>query len=152
MSGFVSRCLLCSWASKVHKGPVFAGGYALKHVKEKHPNAEGIVAVITKIASEVSNTNREKPQKLESDGIWKLKGKTDTKLRLKKKKMAFPKCPECGEYMELKDGDAFSGYYECPKCGHCDELEHGDSEGGARSRFEKEKERVHDAIKENLRQ
>ena len=45
-----ARCNICSWKSqKKHGGPVFAGWDGLRHVKEKHADAEGIVVVIEKV-------------------------------------------------------------------------------------------------------
>jgi len=44
-----AKCLLCPWIGE-HPSPsvVFAGHYAMKHVKKAHPDAEGPVAIVVK--------------------------------------------------------------------------------------------------------
>jgi hypothetical protein len=47
---FRSKCLLCTWMSALNIGPVFAGWNAHKHVKDFHPDANGLVAVIEEVS------------------------------------------------------------------------------------------------------
>jgi len=47
---FRARCVICEWiADKPSNSVVMCGHYAMKHVKEKHPDVEGIVAVIERL-------------------------------------------------------------------------------------------------------
>lgn len=45
---FRGRCLVCPWISELHAGPVFAGRSILRHVRENHPSANGLVGFIEK--------------------------------------------------------------------------------------------------------
>lgn len=45
---YLALCLLCGWKSRRNKGPVYAGGYGIKHLDESHPQKQGFLVALIK--------------------------------------------------------------------------------------------------------
>jgi hypothetical protein len=49
---FRAKCLICPWTSEGGSVPIYEGYEGLRHVRKKHPGAEGFVVAIQKIERE----------------------------------------------------------------------------------------------------